>query len=73
MGNEELKKEEDALPRLTESDLEKASRLHKAKTQSGMRRIPPKGSLTKETRREVVEFLKKVEQSGKWLQRRCSS
>ena len=30
--NEELKKEEKALPTLTESDLEKASRLYKAKT-----------------------------------------
>ena len=38
--NEELKEGEEALPRLKESDLEKASRLYRAKT--GV--IPPKSS-----------------------------
>ena len=33
--NEELKKLEEALPRLKECDLEKVSRLHKAKTGEG--------------------------------------
>ena len=43
--NEELKKFEEALPRLKECDLEKASGLYKAKNMSGMRRIPPESSL----------------------------
>ena len=38
--NEELKECEEALPRLKEGDLEKASRLYKAKNRCGMRRIP---------------------------------
>ena len=29
--------------------------------------------LTKETRGEVVEFLEKVEQSGKWPQQACKT
>ena len=59
---------EEALPRLKESDLEKASRFYKAKTGVGSDGFHPKVPLdaTKETRAEVVEFLEKVEQSGKW-------
>ena len=68
--NEELKECEEALPKLKEGDLEKASRLYKAKNRSGMRRIPPQSAsgLDKETRGEIVEFLERVEQSGKWPQ-----
>ena len=48
---------EEALPRLKEFDLEKASSHPKVLL-----------DLTKETREEVVELLEKVEQSGKWHQ-----
>ena len=68
--NEEFKECEEALPRLFEGDLEKASRLYKAKTGVGCDGFHPKVplDLTKETRGEIVEFLVKVEQSGKWPQ-----
>ena len=48
-------------------DLGKVSRLYKAKTGVGCDGIHPKVpmDLTKETRGEIVEFLEKVEQSGK--------
>ena len=60
-----------ALPRLKEGDLEKASRLSTAKTGVGCDVFHPKVplDLTKETSGEIVEFLDKVEQSGKWPQR----
>ena len=68
--NDELKECEEALPRLKEGDLENASRLYKAKTGVGCDGFRPKVllDLTTETRGEIVEFLEKVEQSGKWLQ-----
>ena len=52
---------------MKESDLEKASRLYEAKTGVGCNGIHPKApvDLTKETRGESVQFLEKVEQSGK--------
>ena len=64
---EELKKLEEALPRLKECEFEKASRLYKAKTGVGCDGFHPKVDLdlTKETREEVVGFVEKVEQSGK--------
>ena len=66
---------EEAPPRLKESDLEKASRFHKAKTGMGSDgfhlKVPL--DLTKETRGEVVEFLENVEQSGKWPQHACTA
>ena len=70
--NEEL---EEALPRLKECDLEKASRLYKAKAGEGCDGFHPKVilDLTKETRIEVVELLEKVEQSGKWPQQACTT
>ena len=70
MENEELKKFEEALPRLKECDLEKASRLYKAKTGVERDGFHPKVPLdmTKATRGAIVEFLEKVEQSGKWPQ-----
>ena len=40
---DELKKPEEALPRLKECELEKASRLYKAKDRSKMRWLPPMG------------------------------
>ena len=69
--SEELKECEEALPRLKEGDLDKASRLYKAKTGVGCDGLHPKVPLdvTKETRGETVEFLERVEQSGKWPQR----
>ena len=42
---DELEECEEALPRLREGDLEKASRLYNAKKRSGMRRIPPESPL----------------------------
>ena len=66
-----LKREEAALPRLREGDCEKVSRLYKAKTGVGCGvgcgGFHPKVPLdmTKETRGGVVEFLEKVERSGK--------
>ena len=67
MENEELRKLEEALARLKECDLEKPSRLYKAKTGVGCDGFHPRVpvDLTKETRGEVVELLEKVEQSGK--------
>ena len=47
------------MPRLTECDLEKVSRMYKAKTEVGCDCFHPKGplDLTKGTRGEIVEFL----------------
>ena len=73
--NEELKKLEEPLPRLTDCDLEKASRLYKEKTGVGCDGFHPKVPLdvTKETRGEILEFLEKLEQSGKWPQQACTT
>ena len=63
----ELKKLEEALPRLKECELEKVSRVHKAKTGVVCDGIHPRVplDLTTETRVNIVEFLDKMEQSGK--------
>ena len=73
--NEELKECKEALSRLKEGDLKKAFRLYKAKTGVGCARFYPKvpPDLTKGTRGEIVEFLEKVEQSGKWPQQACTT
>ena len=77
--NEELRKFEEALPRLKECDLEKASRFYEAKTGVGCDGFHPEVplDLTRETRGEVVEFLEKVGHCGKWPQNKlalqCSS
>ena len=57
---------EEALPRLKVCHLEQVSRLYKAETGMGCDGFHPEVplDLTKETRREIVEFLEKVEQSG---------
>ena len=49
--------------------------MYKAKTGVGCDGFHPKVPLilTKETRREIVEFLEKVEQSGKWPQQACTT
>ena len=72
---EELKKLEEVLPRLKGCDLEKASTSYQAKTGVGCGGFHPKVplDLTKGTRGEIVEFLEKVEQSGKWPQQACST
>ena len=72
---EELKELEEALPRLKECDSEKASRRYRTKTVVGCDGFHPKVSLdlTKETGGQVVEFLEKVEQSGKWPQQACTT
>ena len=69
----ELKKLQEALSKLNEGDLEKASRLYKAKTGVGCNGVHPKVplDLTKGTRGTFVEFLEKVDQSGKWPQQAC--
>ena len=73
--NEELRECEEALPRLKEGHLEKASRVYKAKTGVECDGFHPKvpQDLTKGTRGEIVEFLEKVEQSGKWPQQACTT
>ena len=73
--SEELKKLEEDMPRLIESDLDKASRLRKAKTGVGCGGFHPKVplDLTREARGEVVEFLAKVEQCGNWRQQTCTT
>ena len=76
--NDEVRKGEEALPRLKGGDMEETSRLYKAKTGVGCDGIHAKVplDLTKEIRGKIVEFLEKVEQSGKWPQQelvqRCS-
>ena len=61
--NEELRRCEEALPRLKEGDLEKGPRLYQAKTGVGCDGFHPKVplDLTKETRGKIAEFLEKVE------------
>ena len=77
--NQGLKKLEEALPRLKEWKLKMVSRMYKGKTGIGCDGFQPKVSLdvTKETRGETVEFLKKVlkkvEQSGKLPQQACTT
>ena len=62
----EGRSEEEGMPRLKESDLEKAARNYKAKTGVVCDGFHPKVplDLTIETRGEVVEFMEKVEQCG---------
>ena len=64
--NKELKKLEEALPRLKECGIGKSIEVVQG-DRSGMRRLPPQSSLdlTQETRGKLVVFLEKVEQSGK--------
>ena len=61
MENEELKRLEEALPTLKECDLEKVSKLYKAKTGVGCDGFHPKVllDLPEETRGEMVELLEK--------------
>ena len=64
---EEMKKSEEALPRQKGCALEKVSKLYKAKTGVGCDGFHTKVPLDvkKETKGNIVEFLEKVEQSGK--------
>ena len=68
--NKESKKCEEPFPRLKECDLDKASRLYRAKIGVGCDGFRPKVplDLTTETRGGIVDFFEKVKQSGKWLQ-----
>ena len=71
-----LKKLEEVLPRLRERDLEKVSRLYKDQTGVGCDGFHPTIALglnKKETRGETVEFLEKMEQSGRWPQQACTT
>ena len=72
--DESVQKVEDK-PRLQECDVEKVSRLYKAKTGVGCDGFHPEVllDLTKETRGEIVKFLEKVEQSGTWPQQACTT
>ena len=56
-------------------NLEKGSRMYKARTGVGCDRFHPEVllDLTKETRGTIVEFSEKVEQSGKWPQQACTT
>ena len=71
---EELTRSDVDLPRLTESDLAKAAKnlQYKEVGCHGVHEEVPLG-LAKETRKEVVEFLEKVEQCGKWSQHACTT
>ena len=73
--NEEMKELEEALTRLKEYELEKASRPYKEKSGVGCDGFHPTIplDLTTETRREIVELLVKVEQHGKWPQQACTT
>ena len=73
MQDKPWRNEELNLPRLKEGDLESASRLYEAKTGVDCDGFHPKVplDLTKETRGKVLEFLEKVEQSGRWPQQAC--
>ena len=66
---------EEDFPRLQESDLAKAAKTYKVKTGVGCDGCHPKVplDLAKVTREEVVEFLEKLEQSGKWPQQACTT
>ena len=70
-----MKNLEEDFPRLHESAVAKAAKINKARTGVGCDGFHPKvpSDLTKETREEVVEFLEKVEQSGKWPQQSCTA
>ena len=72
--NGELKKLEEGLPSVKEGKLEEVSRWYKAKTGMGCDGFHAKVPLgvTKETRVEVLKFLEKVEQNGKWPQEACT-
>ena len=73
--NEDLKKLEEASPRLKDCFLGRAAGLYKAKTGVGCDGFHPKVplELTKATSGEIVEILEKVEQSGKWPQQACTT
>ena len=73
--NDELKICEEALPRLKEGDLEKASTLYKAKTGAACDGFHPKSSfgLGKEKRGKMSSFLERVQQSGKLPQQVCTT
>ena len=75
--HEEMKKLEEALPRLKECELEKASRLHKAKTGVGCDGIHLHNSLgfdkRNEGRNRGVRRWNKVDSGRNKHARRCSS
>ena len=70
--NEELKKSEEALPRLKECGLEKVSKMYKAKTGVGCDGFVPKVPVDV-TQGEIVEFWENVGQSGKRPQQACTT
>ena len=72
--SEELKSLWEGMPGLMESDLEKAARNYKAKTGIGCDGFHPQSSagLGERNKRRGVEFLEKVEQSGRWPQQACT-
>ena len=73
-SNEELKNLEKGRG-FFESDHEKAARNYKAKAGVGCDGLHPKVPLDfeRESRGEVVEFLEKVEQCGRWSQQACTT
>ena len=66
--NEELRRCEEALPRLREGDLEKASRMYKAKTRAGCDGLHPKIPLVlaKETRLDLAKAFERVSLHVVW-------
>ena len=73
--NRELRKREEALPRFKEWELDKVSRMYKTETGVGCDGFHPKVplDLATETRGDIVDFLEKVERSGKWPQQACTT
>ena len=67
--NEELRSAKEAPPRLKECHLEEVSRMYIAKTGVGCDGL----DLTMDTSGEIVVFLEKVQQSGKWPQQACTT
>ena len=73
--NEELKKLEEDLPRLKESDLAEAAKIYKTNTGVGCDGFHPEvpQDSAKRTGKEAVEFLEKVEQCVNWPQQTCKT
>ena len=73
--NVDLKQLEEDMPRIMEKEFQKAAGSYKAKTGVGCDGFHPKVplDLTKETIRELVEFMEKVEQCGRWPQQACTT
>ena len=62
-----------SLTKAKECKLEKASRLHKAKTGVGCDGFHSSSFVLDKRSKRIVEFFEKVGQSGKWPQQACTT